>query len=484
MQEEKVNNMDSEAIIGLEIHVQMKTRSKMFSSSPNGFSREPNTQITPFDMAFPGTMPTVNKTAVINAIRVANALHMQIDRLIRFDRKNYFYADLPKGYQITQHFHPIGREGYLDILDRNGNVKRVGIERVHMEEDTCKQLHFADCTLLDYNRAGVPLLEIVSYPQIRNGTEAMRFVDAIRKVVVYALVSDGKMEEGSLRCDVNVSLRPVGSKKFGTKVELKNLNSIRNIGAALDYEIARQSSILLSGGKIQQETRRYDEALGKTVLMRVKTDAVEYKYFPEPNIPPIRISERFVRDVIETCPELFEAKKARYTAAGVSPVDAEIILDDLAMAQYFDEALGDGQYAKTISNLLIVEVKGYLNKNSTAIEKFALRPEILYRLAELQEDGFTHKQVVDMLNYCIENLGSKPEDAIKALGITKQSSDDSLVLRFVTEVLDANPQSIVDYKAGKDRAMGYLVGQVMKAAKGKLNPSAVAKVMAEELRKR
>lgn len=476
--------MAFEAVIGLEIHVQMKTRSKMFSSSPNGFSHEPNTQVAPFDMAFPGTMPTVNKAAVINAIRVANALHMQIDRLIRFDRKNYFYADLPKGYQITQQFHPIGHEGYLDILDRNGNAKHVGIERIHMEEDTCKQLHFEDYTLLDYNRAGVPLLEIVSRPEIRDGTEAMRFVEAIRRIVVYTLTSDGKMEEGSLRCDVNVSLRPVGSRELGTKVEIKNLNSIRNIGAALDYEIARQSSILLSGGKIQQETRRYDEALGKTVLMRVKTDAVDYKYFPEPNIPPIRISEGFVRDAIETCPELFETKKARYTAAGVSPVDAEIILDDLAMAQYFDEAFGDGKYAKTISNLLIVEVKRYLNREEISVEELNLKPEILHRLAELQEEGFAHKQVADMLNYCIEHPGSKPEDAIKALGITKQSSDDSLVLCFVTDVLDANLQSIVDYKAGKDRAMGYLVGQVMKAAKGKLNPSAVAKVMAEELRKR
>ena len=476
--------MDFEAVIGLEIHVQMKTRSKMFSSSSNGFSREPNTQVAPFDMAFPGTMPTVNKTAVINAIRVANALHMQIDRLIRFDRKNYFYADLPKGYQITQQFHPIGREGYLDILDRNGNVKRIGIERIHMEEDTCKQVHFSDCTLLDYNRAGAPLLEIVSCPEIRDGAEAVRFVEAIRRIVVYATVSDGKMEEGSLRCDVNVSLRPIGSKELGTKVEIKNLNSIRNIGVALDYEIARQGSILLSGGKVQQETRRYDEASGKTALMRVKTDEADYKYFPEPNITPIRISEEFVRNAIETCPEPYETKRARYIAAGITPVDAEIILDDLAMAQYFDRALGGDKYAKTISNLLIVEVKGYLNKNSIAIEEFGLEPETLYRLAELQEEGFAHKQVVDTLNYCIENLGSKPEDAIKALGITKQSSDDSLVLRFVTKILEANPQSVADYKAGKDRAMGYLVGQVVKAAKGKLNPSAVAKVMAEELEKR
>ncbi|MBO5527743.1 MAG: Asp-tRNA(Asn)/Glu-tRNA(Gln) amidotransferase subunit GatB [Bacilli bacterium] len=476
--------MNFEAVIGLEIHVEMKTKSKMFSSSPNGFSREPNTQVTPFDMAYPGTMPVVNKAAVINAIRVANALHMTIDRLIRFDRKNYFYSDLPKGFQITQQFHPIGREGYLDILDRDGKVKRIGIERIHMEEDTCKQLHFASYSLLDYNRAGVPLIEIVSHPEMRSGTEAMHYVEAIRNIVVYTLTSDGKMEEGSLRCDVNVSLRPFGSDKFGTKVEIKNLNSTKNIESALDYEIARQSAILLSGGQVQQETRRYDEASGKTVLMRVKTDAVDYKYFPEPNITPIRISEEFVRDAIDTCPELYDSKKERYVSLGLSPVDAAIILDNLAMSQYFDKALGDGKYAKTVSNLLIVEVNGYLNKNGLTIEQFPLQPEILYLLAKEQEGGFTHKQVVDMFHYCVENEGAKPEDAINALHIAKQSSDDSLVLSFVTAVLDANPQSIADFKAGKDRAQGFLVGQVMKMAKGKVNPGAVAKVMAEELKKR
>jgi len=477
--------MNFEAVIGLEIHVEQKTKSKMFSAAPNSFTRDPNTQVVVYDMAYPGTMPTVNKAAVVNAIRVANALHMEIDRLIRFDRKNYFYADLPKGFQITQQFHPIGREGYLDILDRDGNLKRIGIERIHMEEDTCKQLHFASYSLLDYNRAGVPLIEIVSKPEMRSGTEAMHYVEAIRNIVVYTLTSDGKMEEGSLRCDVNVSLRPFGSTKFGTKVEIKNLNSTKNIEAALDYEIERQSAILLSGGKVQQETRRFDEASGKTILMRVKTDAVDYKYFPEPNITPIRISEEFVQNAIDTCPELFETKRDRYMSLGLSQTDAEIILASLPMALYFDKALGDGKRAKTISNFLIVEVNGYLNKNGVGIEGFPLAPETLNLLAKAQDDdGYTHKQVVDMFRYCLENAEATPEDAIKALNITKQSSDDSLVLGFVTEVLDANPQSIADFKAGKDRAQGFLVGQVMKLAKGKVNPSAVAKVMAEELKKR
>ena len=476
--------MNFEAVIGLEIHVEMKTNSKMFSSSPNAFSRSPNTAITPFDMAYPGTMPRVNKAAVINAIRVANALHMTIDPLVRFDRKNYFYADLPKGFQITQQFHPIGREGYLEIKGRDGETKRIGIERIHMEEDTCKQLHFASYSLLDYNRAGVPLIEIVSHPEMRNGTETMHYVEAIRNIVVYSGTSDGKMEEGSLRCDVNVSLRPYGSKKFGTKVEIKNLNSTKHIELALDYEIQRQSAILLSGGKVQQETRRYDEATGKTVLMRVKTDAVDYKYFPEPNITPIQLSPEFVQEAIDTCPELYDSKKARYMALGLSEVDADILLSSLPMALYFEAAIGDGKLAKTVGNFLISDVNSYLNKNDITIDAFPVKPAYLNELAALQEGGYTHKQVMQILDYLIENEDADPASAMKALRIEKQSSDDSLVLGFVNEVLAANQQSIDDFKAGKDRALGYLVGQVMKIAKGKINPSAVSKVMLEELKKR
>ena len=476
--------MNFEAVIGLEIHVEMKTKSKMFSASPNSFSRNPNTEITPFDMAYPGTMPLVNKQAVVNAIRVANALHMTIDPLVRFDRKNYFYSDLPKGFQITQQFHPIGRDGYLDVKGKNGETKRSRIERIHMEEDTCKQLHFADYSLLDYNRAGVPLVEIVSLPDMRNGTEAMHYVEAIRNIVLYSGTSDGKMEEGSLRCDVNVSIRPYGSEEFGTKVELKNLNSTKNIETALDYEIARQSACLLSGVPVQQETRRFDEASGKTVLMRVKTDAVDYKYFPEPNIVPIRLSEEFVQKAIDTCPELYDAKKARYVSAGLSETDADILLANMDMALYFEKAIAKNEkLAKVIANFLIVEANSYLNKNGISMKEFPLPPETLDEIASMQNDGYTHKQCADIFFYCLENsVGA--EEARLAKHIEKQVSDDGAVLGFVSAVLDANPQSVADFKAGKDRAKGFLIGQVMKAAKGKVNPAAVAKVMAEELAKR
>ena len=476
--------MNFEAVIGLEIHVEMKTKSKMFSASPNSFSRNPNTEITPFDMAYPGTMPLVNKQAVVNAIRVANALHMTIDPLVRFDRKNYFYSDLPKGFQITPQFPPIGRDGYLDVKGKNGETKRIRIERIHMEEDTCKQLHFADYSLLDYNRAGVPLVEIVSLPDMRNGTEAMHYVEAIRNIVLYSGTSDGKMEEGSLRCDVNVSIRPYGSEEFGTKVELKNLNSTKNIETALDYEIARQSACLLSGVPVQQETRRFDEASGKTVLMRVKTDAVDYKYFPEPNIVPIRLSEEFVQKAIDTCPELYDAKKACYVSAGLSETDADILLANMDMALYFEKAIAKNEkLAKVIANFLIVEANSYLNKNGISMKEFPLPPETLDEIASMQNDGYTHKQCADIFFYCLENnVGA--EEARLAKHIEKQVSDDGAVLGFVSAVLDANPQSVADFKAGKDRAKGFLIGQVMKAAKGKVNPAAVAKVMAEELAKR
>ncbi len=475
--------MNFEAIIGLEIHVQMKTKSKMFSSSPNSFSRTPNSEVTPFDMAFPGTMPRVNKQAVINAIRVANALHMTIDHTLYFDRKNYFYSDLPKGFQITQQRRPIGSHGYLDILDKEGNIKRIKIERIHMEEDTCKQLHLSDCSLLDYNRAGTPLIEIVSEPDLRSGTEAMHYVEAIRNIVVYSLTSDGKMEEGSLRCDVNVSLRPFGEEKFGTKVEIKNLNSIKNIEQALDYEIARQSACLLTGVPVQQETRRFDEASGKTVLMRVKTDAVDYKYFCEPNITPIHLSDEFVNDAIATCPELYDAKKARYLQNGLSDTDASILLSDLAMSSYFEQALVGAKNAKTVANFLIVEVNSYLNKEGKSISEFPLTPSLLKDVCNLQDEGYTHKQAMQIFNYLLEN-GGEAEEARVALKIEKQSNDEGAVLSFVTAVLDANPQSIADFKAGKDRAIGFLVGQVMKASKGKVNPAAVSKVLQAEIAKR
>ena len=475
--------MNFEAVIGLEIHVQQKTKSKMFSSAPNSFSRDPNTQVAPLDMAFPGTMPVVNKQAVINAIRVANALHMEIDHTLYFDRKNYFYSDLPKGFQITQQRRPIGKNGYV-MVDTPSGKKRIGIERIHMEEDTCKQEHFMDYSLLDYNRAGVPLCEIVSLPEISNGVEAREYAEAIRNIVVYSGTSDGKMEEGSMRCDTNISLRPYGQKEFGTKVEIKNINSFKNIELAIEYEMKRQSQLLLQGIKIQQETRRWDETSGKTVLMRVKTDAVDYKYFCEPNITPIHLSDEFVQDAIDTCPELYDSKKERYLKAGLSDADANVILANPKMAAYFEEGLAKVSNAKDLANFLIVEINSYLNKNEIAIENLKLSPLTLGEIVSYQEKGgLSHKQCTDILNKVLEE-GCSPEEAKNALHIVAQVSDSSVIMGFVTEVLDKNPQSIQDFKNGNQRVLGFLVGQIMKASHGKVNPAEVSKTLRQELDKR
>ena len=324
--------MNFKVVIGLEIHIQLKTKSKMFSASANTYGLEPNTSISAYDMAFPGTMPTVNKEAVIFAIRVCRALKMNIDNELWFDRKNYFYSDLPKGYQITQNRRPIGTKGELQI----GN-KTVHINRLQIEEDAGKQIHFKDSTLVDYNRAGIPLLEIVSEPEIENGEEALRYVEKIRSIVTFLDVSDGKMEEGSLRCDVNISLTPYGSNNKGTKVEIKNINTLLNIKKAIDYEINRQKTTLLLGKKVQSETRRYDEIKKKTSLMRVKSIDSDYKYFTEPNIAPIKLSKEFIETALSGSDELPEQKHERYIKLGLSDYDANLLLNSKDVCLYFEQ---------------------------------------------------------------------------------------------------------------------------------------------------
>lgn len=475
--------MNFEAVIGIEIHVEMKTNSKMFSSAPVRFGEEPNTLVSPIDMAFPGTMPVVNKQAVINAIRVCNALHMSIDNELWFDRKNYFYADLPKGFQITQDKRPIGKEGYVIINTSNGE-KKIEIERLHMEEDTCKQLHLSTYSLLDYNRAGTPLIEIVSKPNIRSGEEAMKYVEQIKSIVQYADVSDGKMEEGSLRCDVNISIRPVGSEKFGTKVEIKNLNSTSNVEKAIEFEISRQQQSLLAGIPVDQETRRFDEVRKETVLMRKKTDAVDYKYFTEPNITPIKLSDDFINSAINNCPELASSKKERYMhELGLSEYDADILLQDKEVSIYFDKTLKFKANSKLIANWIMVDIAAYLNKNNAAITTLKLSPNHLAELVNMIEEGkISSKQAKDVFSRIVESDES-PIDVANMLGLV-QMSDENAIRELVFEALKENPQSIEDYKNGKDRAVGFLVGQVMKKSHGKANPAMTSKMIVEELKKR
>lgn len=470
--------MEFEAIIGLELHVEMKTKSKMFSSSPVSFGEEPNSQVTAFDMAFPGSMPTVNKEAVINAIRVCNALHMHIEDTLVFDRKNYFYSDLPKGYQITQYERPIGSKGYLDI-----DNKRIGLERLHIEEDTCKQLHLEDCTLLNYNRSGIPLLEIVTLPDIKNGEEAMKLVEKIRSIVTFLDVSDGKMEEGSLRCDVNISLRDKTSGKLGSKVEIKNLNSISNVQKAIDYEIERQSKLLKEGKEVVQDTRRFDEVAKKTVSMRIKDNSIDYKYIREPNIPPIRLSKEFINQAIETSPELPDDKYERYLSMGLSKHDASLLVQNKDVSNYFDEAIETKVSNKLLVNWIFGDIQSILNKENISIKQFIVSPKHLAELVLMIEKGtISNNQGRVIFQEMLKNDAS-PRELIKLMGL-EIISDENRIKKLVVETIENNPQSVIDYKNGKDRALSYLVGETIKKSQGRANPSLTKQLMQEELRRR
>jgi len=476
--------MEFEPVIGLEIHVELKTKSKMFSASPVTYGKEANTQTTPIDLGFPGTLPIINKQAVIYAIRVSNALHMKIDHELHFDRKNYFYSDLPKGYQITQDRRPIGSDGYLEIVV-DGQKKRIGIERLHMEEDTCKQLHFKDFTLLNYNRAGTPLIEIVSKPELRSGEEAMKYVEMIRSIVVFSDVSDGKMEEGSLRCDVNVSIRPKGSGKFGTKVEVKNINSIAYVKNAIDFEVKRQQAIIEAGGQVLQETRRYEDTTKETIGMRLKTDSVDYKYFPEPNIIPIKLSNEFVDDAIASCPELAESKKERYLSEyKLNEYDASLLVSDKDISRYYDDGAKLTKQYKILANWINVDVLGYLNKNNCTINEFPLSPKDLVSLISIIEKNEVSSNQAKAIFAKMVEERCDAQKAREILGISSQISDESFIDDVIQQVLNENPQSIIDYKAGKDRALGFMVGQVMKKTQGKVNPKMTSDLLLKEIAKR
>jgi len=474
--------MNFEAVIGLETHIETNTKSKMFSTAPNLAEQEPNTEVTLLDMAFPGTMPRVNKEAVRKAIRIANALHMTIDDLILFDRKNYFYSDLPKGYQITQQFRPIGRDGYLEI-EVDGKLKRIGIERIHMEEDTCKQLHFSSYTLLDYNRAGVPLIEIVTKPEIRSGEEARKYVEKLREIVTFADVSDGKMENGSMRCDTNVSIRPYGSNQLGTKVEVKNLNSIADIEKALDYEVKRQSNLLLLGKPVIQETRRFDEIKKETITMRVKTDAVDYKYFTEPNIPPIKLSKEFINDAIATCPELYDQKLARFTNNyKINLVDAKILLSDRDLADYYDECAKYSTSYQSVANFIISNVLSILNKENKSIKDFKVNPKYIVELVDLLDNKSINSSQGKQIFEKVVKENKSPLIFKEQMGATL-INDEKLILSMIDEVIKDNPTLPQDFKAGKTRAQGFVMGQIMKKTQGKVEPQIANKLIVQELSK-
>ena len=470
--------MSFEAIIGLELHVQLNTKSKLFSSAPVTFGNEPNTAVALLDFAFPGVLPIINKQAVIDAIQVANALHMHIDDTLRFERKNYFYSDLPKGYQLTQQFYPIGSNGFVQLKTSKGE-KTIQIERAHLEEDTGKQVHYKDYTLLDYNRAGIPLIEIVSKPDIATGEEAALFVEKIRSIVSFLKVSDGKMEKGSLRCDVNVSLKEKGTDKYGTKVEIKNLNSINNIQKAIDYEIERQSALLRDNKQIKQETRRFDENANKTVSMRIKTNEVDYKLFTDSNIPPIKLSVSFIKNAIDNSLELADSKYQRYKELGLSDYDCKILLSDVALSEYFDEGINIDCNHRLFANWIIGKVQAVLKKKSITISDLKIRPNHLLELILLiQENKISAYQSRRLFEKMVDN----PE--IVYSYTDSQINDVTILGNIILEVLSSNKQSILDYNNGKDKALGYIIGQVIKKSNGKANAKLVSELVVQEIQRR
>ncbi|MEY3609848.1 MAG: Asp-tRNA(Asn)/Glu-tRNA(Gln) amidotransferase subunit GatB [Bacillota bacterium] len=473
--------MNVEAVIGLEIHVEMQTKSKMFSVAPVTYKSEPNTAVVPLDLGHPGTLPVVNRQAIINAIQVCHALHLNIDSQLWFDRKNYFYPDLPKGYQITQNARPIGSEGWIEVMVENQPFK-IRIERLHVEEDTAMQHHYEGFTLVDYNRAGIPLMEIVTKPDIRNGAQAAAFVDAIRQIVSFLKVSSGKMEEGSLRCDVNISVRPVGTEKFGTKVEIKNLNSIANVQRAIDVEMLRQERSLIAGIPVQQETRRYDELKKETIMMRKKTDAVDYKYFTEPNILPIDLSEEFIARAISHSLPLATTKRSKYqTQFSLSEYDAIQLTQDVYVSEYFDRLTSIGNHYKLYANWLLGDIASFLNKHNLTMVEFPIQPQEMVGLITMIAKGdLSNKQAKELFEMMIKNP-TDPRQLAEKMNML-QISDEGYITQQVQEVLTANPQSIIDFQQGKDRAVGFLIGQIMKKTGGKVNPSLTNQILMKLLK--
>lgn len=472
--------MELESTIGIEIHVQLKTKTKMFSRTPSTFGLESNTQILPLDMGYPGTLPVVNKKAVILAIKICSALNMEIAKTLYFDRKNYFYPDLPKGYQITQQFNPIGKNGQIELLFDDGQTLVCRIDNAHLEEDTAKQIHLDDISFVNYNRAGIPLLEIVSCPDLHSGEEAMKYVETIHEIVTYLDASDGKMEDGSLRCDINISLREKGSKKLGTKCEIKNLNSLQNIKEAVDYEIKRQKEIILSNNKVESETRRFDEKLRQTVLLRKKTKAVDYKYFREPNIVPIDLDEGLIYDAIHTMNKLPSEYRKELSKIGLNNYEITELLRDQSLTIYYEELINYGADYKLLWNYLLGDIKAYLNKNEISIDQVKFSKNSLVNFISLIKDNkINSKQGKEILEIMLTK-GTSPMTIIKEKGIEQINSSDDIEI-IVNDVIKQNDDAINQYKSGKDHAFSFLVGQVMKLSKGKANPNIAKELLLKKI---
>ncbi|MBQ7883376.1 MAG: Asp-tRNA(Asn)/Glu-tRNA(Gln) amidotransferase subunit GatB [Phascolarctobacterium sp.] len=473
-------------VIGLEVHAELKTKSKAFCSCSTEFGGAPNTHICPVCLGMPGALPVLNEQVVEFAIRAGLALNCDIKYFNKFDRKNYFYPDLSKNYQISQFDKPICLNGYIDV-DVDGVEKRIGITRIHMEEDAGKLVHSggnistSDFSAVDYNRAGVPLIEIVSEPDMRSAEEARAYLENLKAILEYTDVCDCKMQEGSLRCDANISLMPEGATEFGTRAEVKNLNSFRALVRAIEYEVERQKEILENGGRVIQETRTWDDANGKTLSMRSKEEAHDYRYFSEPDLVPVELDDAWVERIRAELPELPAQRQARLIAElGLPKYDASIIVSNKAMAEYFDEAVKTTKDAKGIANWLLGDVSAYLNNEGITISEFKVAPAHLAELVNLTKEGVLSSKLAKKVFAEMLKGDKSPKILVRELGL-EQVSDEGAIMKLVEEILAENPQSVADFKAGKERAIGFLVGQIMKKSKGKANPTMVQAMLKEKM---
>jgi aspartyl-tRNA(Asn)/glutamyl-tRNA(Gln) amidotransferase subunit B len=463
--------LEYEAVIGLEVHAHLLTMSKIFCGCATSFGAPPNTQVCEVCLGMPGSLPVLNVKAVEFALKMALATNCRINPESVFARKNYFYPDLPKGYQISQYELPLAEHGYLDIKVE-GQPRRLGITRIHMEEDAGKLVHSESrpVSFVDFNRTGVPLIEIVSEPDMRTPEEAVEYLKGLRNILIYLEICDGNMEEGSLRCDANISLRPVGQSELGTKTELKNMNSFRFVKAALEFEIKRQRALLSAGREIVQETRLWDTASNQTVSMRGKEEAHDYRYFPDPDLVPVRISKEWIDRLTKNLPELPAARLKRFqTEYDLPEYDAEVLTSDKALADYFEAAVREFPKPKQVSNWIMVELLRELKKTEAGIASCRVTPVALARLLSLVEKGTISGKLAKTVFEDMVATGRDPEAIVKEKGLT-QISDTGALEAAAREIIDAHPQEVANYKAGKTKVMGFFVGQLMKKTKGQANP--------------
>ena len=465
--------------IGIEVHVELKTNTKIFSNSKNGYGQMANSYTNVIDLGYPGTLPTLNMEVVNLAIKAATVLNCKIRRKMHFDRKNYFYPDNPKNFQITQSRTPIGYDGYVEI-EVDGTKKKIEIEEMHIEEDTCKSTHRGDKTLLDFNRAGVPLIEIVTKPCISSSTEAKLYLEKLKELLFYTDISDCKMEEGSMRCDANVSIRKNVTDPFGTKCEIKNIGSISNVGLSIEKEISRQTELLEKGETFKEQTRRYDDKLGDTVLMRIKETGNDYRYFPEPDIPYLYLTDTMIEEIRNTIEMLPDERRSLYMEKNVSEINAKKLVQNKPLSDYFNTLLTEDIDFKIASNLLLGDISAYLNKTEKSITDTTLTKERMVELVnKISDNTLTSKNLKDILDKVLEEDKSISE-IIKESGI-ENITDDTALREIIKKIVSENSESVTDYKNGHDRAIKFLMGQVMKETKGSANPKLAMNILIEEL---